>query len=135
MVRVIEASPGLCVRELCRRLELGNGVVRYHLDVLERVGLILTNREGLKRTCYPSARMPPPPVVELVPIQQAILDEIIYRPGLSQREISRKLGLNYRTLHRHIHLLREKGLLTVEPRGGATALYAKGDWVVGLFLD
>ena len=128
IVGAIEASPGICVRELCRRLKLGNGVVRHHLEVLEKVGLILNHREGLKRTLYPSARMPPPRVVELIPVQQAILDEIIYRPGLSHRELSRRLGLNYRTLHRHIHLLREEGLLTVEPRGGATALFAVGEW-------
>lgn len=128
LMATIEASPGLGVRELCRRLDLGNGVVRHHLSVLEKVGLVTRHREGLKHTCYPAARVPPRPVVELIPIQQAILDELLYRPGLSQRELSRRLGLNHRTLHRHIHKLKEKGLVEVEPRGSATALYVKGEW-------
>lgn len=46
IVRLLEREPGLHLRELPRRLDMSLRAVRHHLGVLEREGLVVSNRHG-----------------------------------------------------------------------------------------
>ena len=52
LLACIERNPGVRYRELLRIFHLGNGVLTYHLSILERIGKIRVDRRRNKITRY-----------------------------------------------------------------------------------
>lgn len=60
MMDIVRASPGGSVKDLCRHFDMSRIAVMKHLTVLERAGLILSEKHGRTKSLYFNA----------VPIQQ-----------------------------------------------------------------
>ncbi len=52
LLTCIDRNPGVRYRELLRISRLGNGVLTYHLSILERMGKIRVDRKRSKITRY-----------------------------------------------------------------------------------
>jgi predicted transcriptional regulator len=52
LVQCIDKNPGIRYRELLRLTSLANGVLTYHLKLLERSGLINVDRKKIRTTRY-----------------------------------------------------------------------------------
>jgi DNA-binding transcriptional ArsR family regulator len=52
MLDLVRNNPGCCVEELGRHFAFGRIAVLKHLKVLDRAGLIVSQREGRKRALY-----------------------------------------------------------------------------------
>lgn len=60
MLDIVRANPGGSVKDLCRHFDMSRIAVMKHLTVLERAGLILSEKHGRTKALYFNA----------VPIQQ-----------------------------------------------------------------
>ncbi len=89
----VEAHSGVSYSELRRAFGVANGVLSYHLRILEELGWIRSIRSGSRRR-YFSGMHGLPPVSTLLPTVQGSLLETLQRtPGLSQAELARRLRL------------------------------------------
>lgn len=128
----IEANPGEHFNAIKAALAVGNGALAYHLQMLEREGLIRSRAEGHCRCFYP-ARMRlegDPATSALSRLQRIILAAITSAPGLSQRQVARQLELAPSTVHYHVRSLEQKGFVRSERKLGRTLLFATTALVV-----
>ncbi len=49
---IVKASPGCSVKEVCRHFDMSRIAVMKHLTVLERAGLLISEKEGRTRSLY-----------------------------------------------------------------------------------
>ena len=78
LLACIDRNPGVRYRELLRIFHLGNGVLTYHLSILERIGKIRADRRKNKITRYYLTGVP---------------DEDTYLIGQMKNKVSRQLIL------------------------------------------
>jgi len=117
------AEPGVHYNDILRRLNLSNGTASYHLMALEREGFIKSRSDGRLKRFYPAgmkiADLPP----KLEPVQEIILKTVQQSEGLSQRELSRVVGIPHSSLNRQVKKLVELGLLRLVKEGATTKCY------------
>lgn len=117
MLRIIQASPGLSLREIGERIRLARGPTQWHLDKLERNGYVARVRHGGESLFFPRA-MPPGQARALAvlrhPSRRELLELAARRPGLRPSEAARELGLQPPTIRHHARELLELGLLAQE---------------------
>ena len=106
-------------------LGLRNGTLTYHLTVLERNGLVVSERDGLLKRFYPRDFRIPRGKFYPKPVQETMLNMIEMRPGLSQSELARALDLKRQIVNYHARLLRQAGLVEARQDGKITRLYKK----------
>jgi len=134
----IVANPGVTYTELMKSLEMKNGTLSYHLNVLERERMIISNKLGLYKIFYPrlnkaskSYKQSPryystgklndnffPSI-----LQQKILEAIEEFPGILQLEIRKKLDMTRQSLNYHIKMLKRAGLIRIEKDRRTIACY------------
>lgn len=129
----VTAIPGVHLRDVERRVRLPLGQVLYHLDRLERMGLVVSTRDngfrryfrvgavgvgrGEKR--YLSALRHEVP--------RRLVLRLLEKPGpRSHKELLSELGVAGSTLSFHLQRLLTSGVLVREQRG-ASNLYALAD--------
>jgi len=118
----ITENPGAHFRDILGSLDLANGVVVYHLSVLEREGAIVSRKEGRLRRYLPSGRgvaLPP----ALTGTQQQALVFIRDSPGLSQKELGELIGAPKQTVADVVKGLVDKGLVTKVKQGRSMTLF------------
>jgi len=98
-------------------LELNNGTLAYHLNVLEKEGIIRSVKDGKFRRFFPSEMKIPHNGELPTKVQRLILEMVLETPAIAQKEISRVLGLSQSTVSYHLDRLRELGLVRAERRG------------------
>ena len=114
----IVASPGVTYAQLSSGLHLANGVLTYHLRVLEKEGFIRSRRIGTRKCFYPrDTALPELEPAVLSPTQKAIVGFVRGRPGVAQKEIGKKLGIPRRTTSYNVKRLAGLGFLVVEGKG------------------
>jgi predicted transcriptional regulator len=114
----IAKRPGTYVREMERELGLAMGVLSYHLDQLERKGLIRSEDDGYRRRYFP---------VEGFRLRDRRLASVIRQKGArtillllleegeaSFNSILREMGVAKSTLSYHLKRLVEKGIVEEE---------------------
>ena len=114
----IELNPGMHFHAILAALDMNSGSLVYHLEVLQREALVISRMEGMYRRFYPKG-MKLPPVVEngTTPTQKIVLKAIQEMPGITQKELSRFLGLRQSTLAYQIDRLTAMGYVAGEKRG------------------
>jgi predicted transcriptional regulator len=114
-------NPGIHYKALLRELDLSNGLVTYHLEVLEREGFIHSVRDGTLRRFY-AANVRVPSDRRLTPeqVEAAIKDMVYKHPGISQKQLIEELGLARRVVGYHLHELVSAGALVATQRGRNT---------------
>jgi len=114
----IDLNPGAHYNAILAALNINNGALVYHLDVLQREGLITSRQEGMYRKFY-SADVKPPPILEngTTESQFRVLKAIQEMPGITQKELSKFLGLKQSTLAYQIDGLLAMNYIIAEKRG------------------
>lgn len=113
---LVRERPGLSVADLAEALSVSWSTASYHLGVLEREGMVVSDRAGRHRryvvvgTGADKAAI----AVSSHPTAQALLDAIRAQPGRTQLELAGVAGITASTASWHLKRLAEAGLVTVE---------------------
>jgi predicted transcriptional regulator len=102
--------PGINFTAIIEDLELPLGVATYHLDVLERENFVKSTRDGrLKRFYSTDSVIPKEFRLSPEKLQVRIIELITDRPGMSQKEIIRDLGVEREIVGYHLRELVKDG--------------------------
>lgn len=124
---LLRAAPGASAAELSEGSKLHVTTVKYHLDVLRRVGMVGEQVvDGTRRFfSYENGDR-----VEFLtralldePAAKAIYGQIEQHPGLPFIEVARALGMRKEHVHYHVKKLAKHGLLTDQWVGGRRLLF------------
>lgn len=120
----ITANPGANYTIIRDNLDLADGTLTYHLQVLEREGFVYSIREGLFRCFYPQG-VPPPKRGKLhLSDTQADIVRIVKRiPGITVGEIATAMNRRPNVISYHLKLLRDGGLIRMEEDGRHVRVY------------
>ena len=121
----IKITPGIHYRGIMKQLDVKNGVLSYHLGVLEKTGLIKSrNERGLYKTFFPSGvKFPQEEGFRLTETQIEIINTIKENPGISQKEISSRVGLKQQIVNYNIRTLERAKKLEVNRKHGKSYCY------------
>lgn len=125
---LLRRSPGLHLRGIARESGLSVQRAAYHLDTLERLGLVASQDLAGKR-CYHEAGVAQEVRRALLeaaqlpgPAARDVLAFIATHPGASQSEVARQLGMFPGSARWHLQRLAAQGTL-VEAREGKALTY------------
>jgi len=122
----VELNPGAHFHGILVALGMNNGSLVYHLEVLQREGLVTSRQEGMYRRFFPKGvELPPLPENGTTLAQQIVLKVIEEMPGITQKQLSRFLGLPRSTLAYQVDRLSAMGLIVSEKRGRKVHYSAK----------
>jgi predicted transcriptional regulator len=126
LMALIEAEPGVHMREVRRRLQLANGKALHHLRLLERSGHVTAVANGGVRSYYPKGAtdyrtMAAAPVLRSG-TARALVHAVLRAPGRAEHELATELGISPRTLNYHVLRLRLHGLLDLQATGRTTTV-------------
>ncbi|HEV8594112.1 MAG TPA: winged helix-turn-helix transcriptional regulator, partial [Thermoplasmata archaeon] len=122
----IVANPGDHYNAIKEALELPNGTLAYHLQVLQKEMIVKSVKDGKFRRFYPM-EMRMPEGGEPTKIQRVILDLIRTNPGITPRDAAGLLGLTSSTVSYHLERLEELERIEHRREGISKRLYVKGD--------
>jgi predicted transcriptional regulator len=122
----IKANPGTHYIAVQEHLELHNGVLAYHLKVLEREDYIVSEREGIYKRFYPRHMKIPRKERQLSRVQLDIISALRMHPGTSQNGLARMLGESKQVIGYHIRVLEKAGIVRVERDAQATRCFLAG---------
>jgi predicted transcriptional regulator len=130
ILQVVREHPGVHLRSIERRTSLPLGQVLYHLDRLERMGLVDSARDQGFRRYYTSDDISHPEKPTLAALRHAvprrILMALLDRPGLTHKELLGPAGVAGSTLSFHLQRLVASGVLLRE-RVDASTRYHLAD--------
>jgi predicted transcriptional regulator len=118
---LVSTSPGLHFREIQRRTGSGTGQLEYHLDYLQKVGLVLSEKKGEYLRFYSRTEIPPEEkqILELLhqeSIRQILL-HLLENKSCNHDRLVKKLGLSPSTISWHIKKLIDAGVISKEVDG------------------
>ena len=119
----IKANPGTHYIAVQEHLELQNGVLAYHLKVLEREEYITSERDGIYKRFYPRHMKIPHKERQLTRVQRDIVSALQAHPGTSQNGLARTVGESKQVVGYHIRVLQKAGLVRVERDAQQTRCY------------
>lgn len=123
IVEFVRQNPGERLEVVRKALGLANGPMLHHLRILDQGNLVRVIRsEGMARLYPAGPRVQLTPY--LLPIRRRVLEELRTRPGITQREIARQVGLSERVVSYHVGWLNANGLVSVERTGAAKRCFA-----------
>ena len=103
--------------DIRRNLDLNNGTLTYHLNVLERQQMIRTVNRGAHKFVYPVDVRPAEDGGGLHELQQRILRVLNEAPGSAVSDLAAVLGISRQLAIYHARLLAQQGLVRLERRG------------------
>ncbi|MCI0497427.1 MAG: winged helix-turn-helix transcriptional regulator [Thermoplasmata archaeon] len=109
IVQYLIDNPGAHYRRIKDELELSNGVLGYHLGVLERNGILKSRSDGSLKRFYPHGFEIPP--IQLTRKERRIVRVIATNPGIRQSELGERVKLKQSTVSYYIKQLRTKGIV------------------------
>jgi predicted transcriptional regulator len=125
IVSFIEANPGHTLSELCNGLEINQGTMRYHLEVLIKEGKVVLRRISNRNHFFPTkARSRMNIASHLTRNQSRVLTIINDEPGITKSKIYERInitkeGLNYILNHLQkdglIWKMKKEGVITFQP--------------------
>ncbi|HYS71584.1 MAG TPA: winged helix-turn-helix transcriptional regulator, partial [Thermoplasmata archaeon] len=122
----IVANPGDHYNAIKEALELPNGTLAYHIQVLQKEMIVKSVKDGKFRRFYPY-EMRLPETGQPTKIQRVILDLIRVNPGITLRDTAGFLGLGSSTVSYHLERLEELERIESRREGISKHLYVKGD--------
>jgi predicted transcriptional regulator len=121
----VGAHPGATFTDVKQHLSANNGEAAYHLMVLEKMGLLVSRRNGKLRCFFRSDA--PLRLIEtaLTPLQYSIL-EILAGSESTQADLARGLHVSRQRLAYNVKALRKAGLVTESDTGRLLRVTASG---------
>lgn len=130
ILRSVAERPGIHLREVEREASLPLGQVLYHLDRLERMGILVSTRDAGFRRYYPSREVGRGEKRFLAALRhempRRILLELVHRGRASHKELRAALGVAGSTLSFHLARLLSSEVL-VRDRDGSANVYEIAD--------
>lgn len=130
ILRCVREHPGIHLRGVERRTGLPLGQVLYHLDRLERMGLVASHRDsGFRRYFAPDAiSRSEKPILSALrhDVPRRLVLALLERPRLPHKALQRSAGVAGSTLSFHLQRLVASGVLVRERVEGSTT-YALAD--------
>jgi predicted transcriptional regulator len=111
----IKVHPGEHYTSIKTNLQLNNGTLTYHLDVLEREGLIISKPKGSRKVFYPVGMRVPDNGLHA--IQEDILERVNESPGMSISDLARIMGISRQLTNYHVKKLVGDGKIDIERKG------------------
>lgn len=129
ILSLVNQYPGLHLRELQRRALTSAMLVEYHLNVLERWGLVTSHEEGGYRRFFPArdAKLPLGKTEKVwlgllrQPVPLGIALYLIETPLAPHKELADVVPVTKSTLTYHLKNMEAAGLIAREPPGGGRA--------------
>ncbi len=118
----IRSHPGLHLRALEKRLGIALGDLRYHLEYLEKKGLVGSRTDGYRKTFFSAKDVSLPDRDVLALLRQRaprrIVLHLMLRESSTFEELREELGVSKSTLSFHLGKLTSKGLVKSARREG-----------------
>ncbi|MFA5860947.1 MAG: MarR family transcriptional regulator [Candidatus Thermoplasmatota archaeon] len=116
--KLIQSSPGIGVSEISAATGLGWGTTVYHLDRLERVGFVASERGGLHRCYFPVGTLAREVRKGMGALKadmtRSIAQFLVTRPGATQTELCEALKLSASAASKQVTKLEGAGLVRRE---------------------
>ncbi len=119
----IREHPGAHFRSIMSNLDLSNGTLSHHLQTLEKGEFIKSEKDGVLRRYYPRGRKFTGEIIELNSVQRKIMTAIAINPGISQKELAKKVGISAPTVNYHVNGLKAARLVEIKRHGKKTELF------------
>ncbi len=114
----IRDHPGDHYSSIRARVGISNGVLAYHLHMLERQGFVRAERDGVLKRFYPAGVLVPQETgIRLSRVQQRIVDVVGASPSITQEEIAKRTGASHQLVSHNVRVLERLGLLTGRREG------------------
>jgi predicted transcriptional regulator len=122
-------TPGTHLRELSRILNINLSTLRYHVDSLEKKGLLVSKKDLNLKTYYAAGRIgvQDQNITRLLH-QKRFRDIIVLlatSPGMIHGDIATKLDLRLSTLSKYIKILCEHEILDSKKTGNEVQYYVQ----------
>ena len=118
---LVVQNPGVHLREIERRTDLPLGVVRYHLDRLQREELIYPKEDRYFKRFFPRNKVPNVPSDTFAVLRQDSLRRIVLlllnNPSSTHQAMMNTLGLPASTLSTYLSILVKKNVVKRERKG------------------
>lgn len=129
IVRFVQESPGLHMRELALRLEMPVSTLEYHCYQLVKHGQLVTRESAGFKAFYPGEGMDrrDKDILYLVrhDAPRKICSHLLLNPGATPKELRGIIGVTGPTLSFHLNKLRAAGILREEPDGRTKRLFVE----------
>jgi predicted transcriptional regulator len=113
----IDRNPGVRYRELLRIFHLGNGVLSYHLTILERIGKVRVDRKRNKITRYYLTGVPDEDTDLIGQMRNKMTRQLVLfildHDRCTFGEIVENSGKAASTISWHLNRLRDAGIVSV----------------------
>lgn len=123
ILQCVRMHAGIHLRDVERRTGLPLGQVLYHLDRLERMGLLATQRDHGFRRYYATDRVSheEKPILAALrhDVPRRVMVRLLASPGLTHKELQAHAGVAGSTISFHLQRLVDAGVLLRERRAGA----------------
>ena len=127
----VKNYPGSHLRKISKHLSLGIGNIQYHLDALEKIGMIKSRKISIYKVYYDVGVLGGRHESILAILQQetprSILLYLIENPGATQTEIATFIGCSAPTIVWHMSHLMKNGLVKHRRDGRFIKYTVKGD--------
>lgn len=118
---LVVRKPGVHLREIVRDTNLSLGVVRYHLDRLQREELISSEADRYFKRFFPKNRIPNVPTGTFAVLRQESLRKVMLHllnnPGSTHAQLKDVLQVPPSTLSTYLSILLKKGVISRERKG------------------
>ncbi len=111
MFEYVRDHPGASFSEVRHALGLENGVAAYHLQVLEKLGLVHSESHRRHRWYYPNGDVSLWRELPLSPLQATIVEAVRKEPGIGVRELSRRTGRRASSIGYNVKALARDGVI------------------------
>jgi predicted transcriptional regulator len=119
----IKIHPGDNYTTIKKNLELNNGTLTYHLNVLEKEELIKSWSNGSHKYFYPLGVKIPGNGVKNPSIYDAILKSIKDSPGISVSDIAAVNGISKQLANYHVRKMAAEGTIELERKSFSKLCY------------
>ena len=128
---LVVSNPGVHLREVERLTNLPLGVVRYHLDRLQREDLIFAEEDRYFKRFFPKGRIPNVPTEYFAVLRQESLRKIVLyllnNPGSSHAAVMAALVLPASTLSTYLSYLLRRNVLRREKSGKENLYFVQNE--------
>lgn len=120
---LIEQYPGIHISEIIRKLDLGNGQTRWHLECLKKLDMIKVERKGKYLLVFPNffelySSIDSDKILALKSkTREKILNAIKEKPKITQKHLKEKLNLSQSTVAYHLSILEYNQLIYHHKKG------------------